>query len=70
MKLTSSSFSSRLATLTAAATAGHGLGGGCEAVGWHCDKANLGSWRTAEKVGFRLDGEYAMYVLQGEAPVS
>jgi tetratricopeptide (TPR) repeat protein len=32
-----------------------------EAVGWHCNAQNIGSWRTAEKVGFERNWEYAYY---------
>jgi tetratricopeptide (TPR) repeat protein len=30
-------------------------------LGWHCNAENLGSWKTAEKVGFERNREYAYY---------
>lgn len=39
------------ATLCVAATVEYGQGRGYH-IGWHCNQDNVGSWRTAEKVGF------------------
>ncbi len=50
-----------LAAIAAAATVEHCLGHGFSAVGWHCDADNIGSWRTAEKVGFKRNREYIYY---------
>jgi RimJ/RimL family protein N-acetyltransferase len=53
-----------LAAATAAAAAEHALGSGYRAVGWHCDDDNVGSWRTAERVGFAHDASYTFRVCQ------
>jgi len=50
-----------LATVAVAATVEHCLGHGFSAVGWHCNANNVGSWKTAEKVGFERSREYAYY---------
>jgi hypothetical protein len=50
-----------LAAVLAAATAEAALRQGFKAVGWHCDYDTVGSWKTAEKVGFKKDGEYVYY---------
>lgn len=50
-----------LATIAAAATVEHCLTHGFQAVGWHCNAENTGSWKTAEKVGFRRNREYTYY---------
>jgi RimJ/RimL family protein N-acetyltransferase len=50
-----------LAAVVVAATVEHCLGHGFSAVGWHCNADNVGSWRTAEKVGFERNREYAYY---------
>lgn len=50
-----------LATIAVAATVEHCLNHGFGAVGWHCNAENVGSWRTAEKVGFVRHREYAYY---------
>jgi RimJ/RimL family protein N-acetyltransferase len=50
-----------LATVAVAATVGHALQQGFSAVGWHCNADNVGSWRTAERVGFERNREYAYY---------
>jgi RimJ/RimL family protein N-acetyltransferase len=50
-----------LAAVAAAATVEHCLSHGFTAVGWHCDQDNVGSWRTAEKVGFQRTREYVYY---------
>ena len=44
-----------------AATAEHCLSHGFSAVGWHCNVGNVGSWKTAEKVGFVRNCEYTYY---------
>jgi RimJ/RimL family protein N-acetyltransferase len=53
-----------LAAATAAAAAEHALGSGYGSVGWHCDDDNVGSWRTAERVGFTHDLSYTFRVCQ------
>jgi RimJ/RimL family protein N-acetyltransferase len=50
-----------LAAVAVAATVEHCLSHGFSAVGWHCNAANVGSWKTAEKVGFERKREYAYY---------
>ncbi len=50
-----------LAAVAVAATVEHCLSHGFSAVGWHCNANNVGSWKTAEKVGFERDREYAYY---------
>ena len=50
-----------LATVAVAATVEHCLSHGFSAVGWHCNAINEGSWKTAEKVGFTRNREYAYY---------
>jgi tetratricopeptide (TPR) repeat protein len=50
-----------LAAAVVAATVEHCLGHGFSAVGWHCNADNTGSWKTAERVGFRRNREYAYY---------
>jgi len=50
-----------LATIAVAATVEHCLHSGFRAVGWHCNAINIGSWKTAEKVGFERDCHYAYY---------
>jgi tetratricopeptide (TPR) repeat protein len=39
----------------------HCLKQGYRAVGWHCSADNVGSWKTAEKVGFERNREYVYY---------
>jgi len=51
-----------LATLTTAAAVDHALTYGFRMVGWHCNEHNLGSIRTAEKVGFTLERKYRALV--------
>lgn len=48
------------ATITASACVERGVSEGLK-VGWDCWQTNIGSRRTAEKVGFRLENEYAIY---------
>jgi tetratricopeptide (TPR) repeat protein len=50
-----------LAAATVAATAEHCLGHGFRAIGWHCNADNVASWKTAERVGFERNCEYAYY---------
>jgi len=50
-----------IASVAVAATVQHCLGHGFSAVGWHCNAGNAGSWKTAEKVGFERNREYAYY---------
>jgi GNAT superfamily N-acetyltransferase len=50
-----------LATIATAATVEYCFQKGYRAVGWHCNTANIGSWKTAEKVGFKRQGEYNYY---------
>jgi RimJ/RimL family protein N-acetyltransferase len=50
-----------LATVTAAAAVDHALSTGFARVGWHCPDDNLGSIRTAEKVGFHRERDYCAY---------
>ena len=50
-----------LAATVAAATVEHCLEHGFRQVGWHCDVENTASWKTAERVGFVRNREYAYY---------
>jgi RimJ/RimL family protein N-acetyltransferase len=50
-----------LAAVAVAATVEHCLSHGFSAVGWHCNADNVGSRKTAEKVGFQRNREYAYY---------
>lgn len=50
-----------LAAVAVAATVEACFSQGISAIGWHCNVGNLGSWKTAEKVGFRRNREYAYY---------
>jgi RimJ/RimL family protein N-acetyltransferase len=50
-----------LATVAVAATVERALEQGFSAVGWHCNADNVASWKTAEKVGFKRNREYAYY---------
>lgn len=34
---------------------------GMQSVGWHCHETNVAAWRTAEKAGLALEGEYTEY---------
>jgi RimJ/RimL family protein N-acetyltransferase len=53
-----------LAAATAAAAVECALSKGYRAVGWHCDEDNVGSWKTAERVGFVQDASYTFRVCQ------
>jgi RimJ/RimL family protein N-acetyltransferase len=44
-----------------AATVEQCLRQGFRTVGWHCNADNVASWKTAEKVGFERNREYAYY---------
>lgn len=57
-----------LATAAVAATVACCLDSGYRAVGWHCVHDNAGSWKTAEKVGFKREKEYQMYFYIFELP--
>jgi GNAT superfamily N-acetyltransferase len=50
-----------LATIATAATVEYCLANGYQAVGWHCNAINQASWKTAQKVGFVRDREYAYF---------
>ena len=50
-----------LAAVAVAATVEHCLSHGFSGVGYHCNGDNVGSWKTAEKVGFEQSREYAYY---------
>ncbi len=50
-----------LASVATAATVEYCLSHGFNVVGWYCDSDNVGSWKTAEKVGFEKEGEYFYY---------
>jgi len=50
-----------LAAIATAATVEYCLTHSFKAVGWHCNAENIGSWKTAEKVGFKRNREYAYY---------
>jgi RimJ/RimL family protein N-acetyltransferase len=50
-----------LAAVAVAATVSHCFSHGLSTVGWHCNADNVGSWKTAEKVGFKRNREYAYY---------
>jgi len=50
-----------LAAAVVGATVEECLSQGFSAVGWHCNARNIGSQKTAEKVGFQRNREYAYY---------
>lgn len=50
-----------LATITAAAAVEHGLSHGVSTVNWTCSEDNIGSIRTAEKLGFERQRDYTLY---------
>ena len=50
-----------LGTLVVAATTDYCLDYGFKTVGWHCNADNIGSWKTAERVGFERNREYTYY---------
>lgn len=50
-----------LAVAAVAATVEESLKQGYSAVGWHCNADNIGSRKTAEKVGFELNRKYLYY---------
>ena len=47
--------------MAVAATVEECLKQGFRAVGWHCNADNIGSQKTAEKVGFKLNREFNYY---------
>jgi RimJ/RimL family protein N-acetyltransferase len=51
-----------LATITVAATVDFCFSQGFKSVGWHCNDNNIGSWKTAEKVGFVKERDYQFYL--------
>lgn len=51
-----------LAALTVAAMVEHCLSHGLVHIGWHCADTNVGSYKTAEKVGFRKVLEHPTYI--------
>ncbi len=51
-----------LATITVAATVDFCFSQGFKSVGWHCNDNNVGSWKTAEKVGFVKERDYVFYL--------
>ncbi|NIM95863.1 MAG: GNAT family N-acetyltransferase [Anaerolineales bacterium] len=50
-----------LASVAVAVTVEHCLNHGFSKVGWHCVSDNVGSWKTAERVGFERSREYDAY---------
>lgn len=52
-----------LAAITAAACVEYALNNGFTQVGWHCNTDNIGSSKTAKKVGFIKDHDYVEYWL-------
>jgi RimJ/RimL family protein N-acetyltransferase len=57
-----------LAAVTAAAAVDYALSNGFARVGWHTSQDNLGSIRTAERVGFEKERDYSMpYFIFDEA---
>ena len=47
-----------LAAITAAAGVDHALNNGFTEVGWQCNEDNVGSYKTAERVGFSHERDY------------
>jgi RimJ/RimL family protein N-acetyltransferase len=50
-----------LATTTTAAAVDYGLANSLSTISWTCDEENVGSIRTAEKLGFERENDYTMY---------
>lgn len=50
-----------LAACVTAATVEYCLDHGFREVGWHCEDDNVGSWKTAERAGFRRAEAYTYY---------
>jgi len=50
-----------LACIAVAATVEQCFHQGFKSVGWHCNADNTASWKTAEKVGYTRNREYAYY---------
>ena len=51
-----------LATIMVATTVDYCFSQGFTSVGWHCLDTNVGSWKTAEKVGFVKERDYQFYL--------
>lgn len=49
------------ATVVVRAMLDHAFNNGFKEVGWHCSWNNVGSYRTAEKCGFKREREYLSY---------
>ena len=56
-----------LAAITAAAAVDYALNNGFAEVGWHSEESNIGSWKTAEKVGFIKERDYIQYLVMRDA---
>jgi tetratricopeptide (TPR) repeat protein len=52
-----------LATITSAAAVEYGLSHGLELVNWDCSAGNIGSLRTAEKLGFESERDHTLYLV-------
>lgn len=52
-----------LAYLTSAAVMDYGLSHGLEVIHWNCESFNIGSIRTAEKLGLQFSHTHAMHIL-------
>ncbi len=52
-----------LATVAVAATVEFCFAQGFTSVGWHCMNDNIGSWKTAEKVGFMKERDYVFHLV-------
>jgi RimJ/RimL family protein N-acetyltransferase len=50
-----------LAAITAAAAVDYALNNGFTKVGWHCNEDNVGSYKTAERVGFFHERDYTHF---------
>jgi GNAT superfamily N-acetyltransferase len=62
--VTSEGFRRRgLATATVAAAVAYGLSHGLAMVNWDCGASNIGSLRTAEKLGFERERDHTMYII-------
>ena len=51
-----------LAAIVTAATVADCFERGFKNIGWHCIAGNIGSWKTAEKVGFIKENEYVFHL--------
>ncbi len=52
-----------LAAVTSAAAVAYGLERGLTAINWDCGATNIGSVRTAEKLGLELERTHTMYII-------